>query len=134
MADNNNNATNLLHIESLITSHDTRLQTLEKELHENKAMLDDLFNGDPEYLEANDAAKKASKVKTIAKNKVMQRSEAKALADKVKDFQMQMKELKVALSDYLAQYVTLSGTNTLTAPDGAIWQILYSARINKKSN
>lgn len=134
MADNSNTATNLLHIESLISSHDSRLSTLEKELHENKVMLDDLFNGDPEYLEANDAAKKASKVKTLAKNKVMQRSEAKSIDDKIKDFQMQIKELKVALSDYLSQYVTLSGTNTFTAPDGAVWQILYSARINKKSN
>lgn len=128
------NANNLLHIESLISSHDSKLQALSKELHENKAMLDDLFNGDAEYLEANDAAKKASKVKTLAKNKVMQRTEAKSLVDKVKDTQMQIKELKVALSDYLSQYVTLAGTNILTAPDGAIWEILYSAHINKKSN
>jgi hypothetical protein len=134
MADNINTANNLLNIESLITSHDTKLQALEKELHEQKAMLDDLFNGDPEYLEAADGAKKASKVKTLAKNKVMQRSEAKALVDKVKDAQMQIKELKVALSDYLSQYVSLSGMNTLTAPDGAIWEILYSARINKKTS
>ncbi|MCX6726375.1 MAG: hypothetical protein NTY75_00975 [Candidatus Shapirobacteria bacterium] len=129
-----NTAKNLLNIESLINSHDSRLLTLEKELKTNKSMLDDLLNGDKEYLDANDAAKKASKIKTLAKGKVMQHTEAKALVDKIKDAAMQVKELKVALSDYLAQYVTLSGTNTLTAPDGAIWEIIYSAHINKKTS
>lgn len=129
-----NIAKNLLNIESLINSHDSRLQTLEKELKTNKSMLDDLFNGDKEYLDANDAAKKASKVKTLAKSKVMQHTEAKALVDKIKDAAMQVKELKVALSDYLSQYVTLSSTNTFTAPDGAIWEIIYSAHINKKTS
>lgn len=97
-------------------------------------MLDDMLNSDDEYLQANDAAKKTSKIKTQAKSKVMQQSAAKTIVDKIKDYQMQIKELKVALSDYLAQYVTLSGTNTLTAPDGAIWEIIYSARLNKKTN
>jgi len=134
MADTINQAKNLLNIESLINSHDSRLQSIEKEYKTNKSMLDDLLNGDDEYLKANDSAKQASKLKTLAKNKVMQGSNAKILVDKIKDFQMQIKELKVALSDYLSQYVTLSGTNQITAPDGAIWEIIYSARISKKTN
>jgi len=134
MPDQINVAKNLLSIESLINSHDSRLQTLEKELRTNKSMLDDMLNGDDEYLKANDAAKKASKIKTLAKSKVMQQTAAKTIVDKIKDYQMQIKELKVALSDYLAQYVTLAGTNTLTAPDGAIWEIIYSAHLNKKTS
>jgi hypothetical protein len=134
MPDQINTAKNLLNIESLINSHDSRLQTLEKELKMNKGMLDDILNGNKEYLDANDVAKKASKEKTLAKNKVMQLSEAKALVEKIKDAASQVKELKVDLSDYLAQYVTLSGTNILTAPDGAVWEIIYSARINKKTS
>ena len=45
---------------------------------------------------------------------------------------MQVKELRVALSDYLAQYVNLSGSNQIEGPDGVTRQIIYTARLVKK--
>ena len=67
----------------------------------------------------------------IAKQKVMVRPEAAHLVEKMKDAHIQIKELKTAMSDYLAQYVTVSGTNQIEGPDGVLRQIIYTAKLVK---
>jgi len=53
------------------------------------------------------------------------------IVEKVKDLSAETKELKVALSDYLSQYVTLSGSNQFEGKDGVIRKIVYSAKLIK---
>jgi len=132
MADKNQTAQNLISIESLINNHDIKLQTLSKELKSHQEMLNSLLENDNDYVAAAKEAAKSAKVKTIAKSKVLEHSEAKSVVEKIKDNQSQIKELKVALSDYLAQYVTLSGSNQIEGPDGVLRQIIYSAKLVKK--
>lgn len=134
MTDSNNAATNLLSIESLIKSHDQRLDTLSKELKTHKEMLDGILDNDEEYRTSATEASKYTKLKTIAKQKVLKRSESVALVEKIKDYQAQVKELRVALSDYLAQYVTLSGTNQIEGSDGVLRTIVYTAKLVKKAD
>ena len=134
MADNQNSqsAINLVNIENLINSHDQRLEELDRELKTQKEMFTALLENDEEYLAADKEAKKTTKLKIQAKAEVMLRSEAKANVEKIKDLQSQIKELKVALSDYLSQYVTLSGTNQIETIDGKMKQIIYTARLINK--
>lgn len=134
MATQNNNAVNLINIESLITSHDARLKTLDEELKIQKDMWNGLLENNEEYVSADKEAKKTAKLKSEAKAKVMARTEAKEVVEKVKDLQNQIKELKVALSDYLSQYVTLSGSNQIEMADGTMREILYTARMVTKLN
>jgi len=134
MADSNNTAKNLLNIESLVNSHDQRLDTLSKELKTHKEMLNDILDNNEEYKNAATEASKYSKLKTIAKQKVLKSSEALTLVEKIKDSQAQVKELKVALSDYLAQYVTLSGSNQIEGLDGVLRTIVYTAKLVKKAD
>ena len=129
---NKNQAINLINIESLINSHDGRLEVLQKELKTSKGMLNDLLENNEEYAVAQEAASKAAKLKTIAKQKALKLSSAITLVDKVKDYQSQIKELRMALSDYLSQYVNLSGVNQIEGPDGVTRQIVYSAKLVKK--
>jgi len=132
MADSQNLASNLISIESLVKSHDDRLVTLTKELRTNKEMLDSILDNDEEYrLSATEASKQA-KLKTLAKQKVLKNPNSLALVEKIKDYQAQIKEIKVALSDYLAQYVTLSGTNQIEGSDGVLRTIVYTAKLVKK--
>jgi len=133
MTDSNNTAKNLINIESLVNSHDQRLDTLSKELKTNKSMLDGILDNDQEYRAAATEASKYSKLKTIAKQKVLKSSESVALVEKIKDYQTQIKELRVALSDYLAQYVTLSGSNQIEGTDGVLRTIVYTAKLVKKA-
>jgi len=132
MANSNNSVTNLLSIESLIKSHDQRLDTLTKELRTHKSMLDGILDNDEEFRTCATEASKSAKLKTIAKQKVLKQSESLSLVEKIKDYQAQIKELRVALSDYLAQYVTLSGTNQIEGSDGVLRQIVYTAKLVKK--
>ncbi|MBU1117657.1 hypothetical protein KKD37_01710 [Patescibacteria group bacterium] len=129
-----NTAANLLSIESLIKSHDQRLETLTKELRVQKDMLDGILDNDEEYRTSATEASKYTKLKTIAKQKVLKQPESVTLVEKVKDYQSQIKELKVALSDYLSQYVTLSGINQIEGSDGVLRQIVYTARLVKKTD
>ncbi len=128
---NPNQVANLLNIENLINSSTARFDVLDKEYQEQKSMLDSILDSDVEYQEAAQEAKKLAKVKTIAKQKVMARPEAARLVDKIRDSQMQIKELKTAMSDYLAQFVILSGTNQIEGQDGVLRQIIYSAKLVK---
>ncbi|KKQ49707.1 MAG: hypothetical protein US68_C0011G0014 [Candidatus Shapirobacteria bacterium GW2011_GWE1_38_10] len=127
-------ARNLLSIESLIKSHDQRLDTLSKELRTHKSMLDAILDNDQEYRDLATEASKSAKLKMIAKQKVLKSSESAALVEKIKDYQAQVKELRVALSDYLAQYVTLSGINQIEGSDGVLRTIVYTAKLVKKSD
>lgn len=129
----NQNAITLINIESLINSHDSRLKTLTDEMRTQKQMLNDLLENDNEYVEAAKESTKFAKMKTLAKKKVMAKPEAKMVVEKLGDLQSQLKELRVALSDYLAQFVTLSGTNQIEMSDGVLRQIIYTAKlVNKK--
>lgn len=134
MAENNNSnqAITLVNIESLINSHDSRLKSLTDESKSYKEMINDLLENDNEYVEAAKEAAKYGKLKTIAKKRVMASDGAKTTVEKLQDIQSQLKELKVALSDYLSQYVALSGTNQIEGADGILRQIIYTAKLVKK--
>jgi len=95
-------------------------------------MLDNILDNNEEYRLCATEASKQAKLKMMAKQKVLNSPESLALVEKIKDYQAQIKELKVALSDYLAQYVTLSGSNQIEGSDGVLRTIVYSARLVKK--
>ena len=127
-------ANDLINIESLINSHNGRLEILQKELKTQRGMLNDLLANNEEFAKTSEEAAKLSKLKTLAKQKALKLPAAVSLVDKIKDYQGQTKELKVALSDYLSQYVNLSGTNQIEGSDGIIRQIVYTARLVKKTD
>ncbi|MFZ2153424.1 MAG: hypothetical protein WAV41_05260 [Microgenomates group bacterium] len=129
-----NQAATLLSIESLINSHDTKLSTLQKELSVQKEMLNNILENDEEYGKVAQEAAKLAKQKTIAKQKVLHTQNGVTIMEKVKELASQQKELKVALSDYLSQYVSLSGTNQFEGSDGITRQITFSAKLIKKQD
>jgi CHASE3 domain sensor protein len=128
---NENQATNLLNIESLINNFNARLETLQKEAKEHKEMLASILDNDAEFQEASKEAAKLAKLKTIAKQKVIKQPETAKLQDKINDYLSQIKEVRVGLSDYLSQYVSLSGSSQIEGPDGVLRQIVYSAKLVK---
>lgn len=128
----NPNAQTILSFESLINSFDSRLESLTKEARTHKEMLQSLLDGNPEYVATADTSTKAAKLTQIAKQKALKAPEAVTLIDKIKDYQSQIKEIKIGLSDYLGQYVTLSGTTQIDSPDGTTKQIVYTAKLVKK--
>lgn len=129
-----NAANNLLNIESLVKSHDDRLGVLTKELKINQEMLNSILDNNQEYTDSAKEASKFVKLKTLAKQKVLKEPASLDLVEKIKDYQAQIRELKVALSDYLAQYVTISGQTQIESTDGTLKSIVYTAKLVKKIN
>jgi len=121
----------LINCESLINNGVVRYDTLKKETGDLKSQLDSILENDDEYQKLCEEVNIKSKLKKIAKQKVMQRQEAATLNEKIRDGNCQLKELKTAISDYLAQYVSLSGTNQIELNDGVMRQILTSAKLVK---
>ena len=130
MPDENKVAT-LLNIESLINSANSKLNDLSYEVKEYKSMLDEILENNAEFQEAEKEAKKTAKLRAVARQKALNIPAAKTNIDKLKETQTQLKEIKIALSDYLSQYVSLSGTNQIEGPDGVVRQIIYTAKLVK---
>lgn len=129
MPNENHQVQNLLSVESLINSYNLRYNDIQKEFKENKGMLNAILENNDEYQKISEEAGKLAKLKTVAKQKILQQPEAARLQDKIKEFQMQIREIKTALSDYLSQYVSLSGSREIEGPDGVLRQIIYSAKL-----
>lgn len=125
-------ASTLVNVESLIKSYYQKLNSLTLEFRQVKDMLQGTLDNDSEYHQSDLDAKKATKLKTLAKQKMMNITANADLQDKIKDYQHQLRELKVGLSEYLTQYVTLSGTNKIETVDGALLEIVTNAKLVKK--
>ena len=130
---NNTDLSTLNSIENLIHSHNTRLEALQKELKTHKMMLEAVLENDKEFQESANAATAATKLKTQAKAKVLANTDAKNQVEKIKEQQVEAKELKIALSDYLSQYVVLSGSTQIESPDGQVFDIVSNAHLTRNN-
>ncbi|MDD4106653.1 MAG: hypothetical protein PHX84_01740 [Candidatus Shapirobacteria bacterium] len=126
-----NQALNIINTESLINTANARLNDLTYEAKEYKAMLDEILESDTEFQEIDKEAKKQAKLRATARQKALNTPGAKTNIDKLKETQSQLKEVKIALSDYLAQYVKISGSNQIEGPDGVVRRIIYTAKLVK---
>lgn len=127
-----NQAQTLLSVESLINSYNLRLTSLTKEMREHNAMLTDLLENNEDYKKIADEHQKLTKEKTISKKKVLVTPSAAALVGKIKDYKLQLADIKKALSDYLSQYISLAGTNQIETADGILLEIVHTAKLVKK--
>ena len=57
-----------------------------------------------------------------------------SLAQKIKDFNTDLKEKKTALSDYLLEYQRMSGATEIEGHDGQIREIINNAKLIKRSS
>lgn len=125
-------ATDIINVENLINSYNLKLDSIVRELQEQKSMLQSVLDNDTEYSQLAQEADKVSKTKSMARQKVLKQSNVVSIIEKTKDLKNELREVKIAMSDYLTQYITLSGSRQIEAPDGTLMDIVYSARLIKK--
>lgn len=126
-------ADTVLELEQMIKTNVTLVDRNKAELKRLKEMLESALTNDETYRAAAEKAKEANKEKGKAKASVMQNSATKQLAEKVKDMTQENKDLAVAQSEYLREYAKLSGTNEIEGEDGEVREIVYVAKLIKKS-
>lgn len=128
-----NSAQVLLDLEQLIKTHVANIDKGKAELKKLREMLASALENDETYRLHAEEAKKAAKQKAATKYQIIQQPQNKQLDEKIKDVSSELKGLDVALSDYLREYARMSGTNEIETSDGEVREIVYVAKLVKKS-
>lgn len=128
-----NGATVLMELETTIKNHISSIDKNKAELKKQREMLESALLNDETYRLHTEEAKKAAKTKALTKYQIMQLPTNKILADKIKDLSVQTRELDSALSDYLREYMRMSGTNEIETDEGEVREIIYVAKLVKKA-
>ena len=123
----------VLNLENLIKNNNSQIVKLSTELTEAREMLKDTFENDATYKEHADAAKEANKIKSATKAQILKQPQTATLAAKVKSLTSEVKELKEGLSDYLREFNRLSGITEIEGEDGELMEIVYVAKLVRKT-
>lgn len=132
-ADTPNQGMVIIELENMIKQHLTSIDTLETEYSKHRDMLEDIFNNDATYKEHAQKAKEAARIKNNTKQEIMKQPSVAELAEKVKDMKREINELQNALSDYLREFQRLSGSNEIEDDAGEVREIIYVAKLIRKS-
>ncbi len=124
----------LTDLENLIKSHISGVDKRKEDLKKFKEMIADILTNDPTYQEHEKLAKEANKVKSATKAQLMKAPGAADVVRKIKDIAAEVKEMDGALSDYLREFQRLSGSNEIEGDDGQVREIIYVAKLVKKSS
>jgi hypothetical protein len=123
----------LLTIDSAIKSRMGQLNKLKNDLKVQKEMLDSFLENDEKYCEAVELSKKANGVKNAVKAQLLKQPEAANLNETIKAIKEQVFELNEGLSYYLREYQRLTGANEFEGEDGELQQIIYVAKLVRKT-
>lgn len=123
-----------LSIENLIKTFISRIARLKEDIKPANEMVNDYLNNSEEYREATEAAKEASRKKTSVKKNLLIAPEGKTANDKLTQLKADLQEAQKSLSDYLGEYQKLTGSNEIEGEDGELRQIVYIAKLVRKTN
>lgn len=132
--DDPNGTSVLLELERTIKNHITDIDRKRVELKKQREMMESALMNDETYRLHTEEAKKAAKVKGTTKLQILQLPENRQLSENVKDLSTEIRELNTALSDYLREYERMSGSNEIETDDGEVREIVYVAKLVKKSS
>jgi hypothetical protein len=117
----------------LINSNLKEIENLEQEMSRQKEMIDSVLSNDSTYKEHEEKAKEASRIKTNTKKEIFKRPDVKHVVEKLNELKENLTDTKEELSNYIQEYATASGQNYFEAEDGTIQEIVYVAKLRKKS-
>ena len=123
----------VLDLEHMIKQHIRDVTTRKTELKKSREMLQSALTNDETYRTHDEEAKKAAKQKAATKAQILSLPANASLNEKVKELAGEVKELGGALSDYLREYQRMSGVNEIESEDGQVHEIVYTAKLVKKS-
>jgi len=129
----NGEVVNLLTIEEQVKARIEQMDKIKEAMQPHKEMLDSYLSNDPTYVEHSNLAKKAAQVKSATKKQLLSAPTGANLVDKINLLKDEMKDVQEALSYYLREYQRLTGSNEFEGTDGELRQIIYSAKLVRKT-
>lgn len=133
-ADSENAAVSQINLESLINRYLKDIDSVREKLKMQKTMLEDAFNNDAGYAEANQKVKEVTKVRTGIKQKIQKQPAIVKVTSDINALKEEMKDLQEGLSQYLQQYQAQSGNNQFTGEGGEVLEIVISRRLVRKNS
>lgn len=118
---------------NLINANLTEITNIEKDLSAHKEMIDSVLDNDATYKDHAEKAKEAARVKSNTKKEIFKRPDVKHVVEKLTELKDNLADTKDELSNYIQEYSQASGQNYFEAEDGSIQEIVYIAKLRKKS-
>jgi len=126
-------ANTLYNVESAIKLRNQRLTEIKEKQKQLNEMLSSYLDNNDEYREAAKLAKEAASKKGAIKQRLLSLPESQDLPTKLLEVKEEKAELTESLSYYLAEYQRLSGTNEFEDENGDLKQIVFVAKLVKRS-
>ena len=130
----NSNVSTLLEIEKAVKMKITALERLKEEAKPIREMLESTLQANLEYAEVLAAASEAAKKKSAKKKELLNNEAGKKIVQKLNELKAAIKENQESLSYFLQEYSRLTGAKEIEGEDGEIRQIVYVAKLVKKSS
>ena len=129
-----NAAVSQINLESLINRYLKDIDGVKEKLKMQKTMLEDSFNNDAGYAEANKKVKDVTKVRSGIKEKIQKQPGVANIINEINALKEETKDLQEGLSQYLQQYMLQSGLNQFTGEGGEVLEIVTSRRLVRKNS
>ncbi len=124
----------VLNMESMIKGLISTLDRQRDEVSKFAEALNDIFENDSTYKQHAKEAKEAAKVKSATKAQILKQPQAADLDNKIRTLKSEIKENQNSLSDYLREFQRMSGINEIEGEDGELREIVYEAKLVRKSS
>ena len=128
-----NQAELVVSLTNLINSNLTEIDNIEKEISRTKEMVDSVLANDETYQKHAEASKEASRIKGNTKKEIFKRPDVKHVVEKLAELKGNLSDTREELSNYIQEYAQASGQNYFEAEDGTIQEIVYVAKLRRKS-
>lgn len=132
-ASTSNQVDELLNIQNLINANISKIDKLKEDIKPVKEMLESVLDADLTYAELDQKAQESMKVKSAKKKELMNTTNGRELNEKLKGLSSELREAREALSTYLQEYQKKTGFNEFEGSDGELRQIVFSARLVRKT-
>ena len=127
-----NKALDIMQIENMINSQMVDIDKKRDEVKLLKSSFDDAFKNDAKYREFDDKVKEANRLKTTYKQAMMKDPAIAQANSSFLNGRDELKDMQMALSDYLKEYNRVTGLTQFETSDGQMLEIVQTFKLVKK--
>jgi hypothetical protein len=124
-----NKALDIMQIENMINSQMVDIDKKRDDVKLLKSTFDDAFKNDAKYREFDDKVKEANRLKTTYKQAMMKDAAIAQANSAFLNGRDELKDMQMALSDYLKEYHRVTGLTQFETSDGQMLEIVQSFKL-----
>lgn len=125
-------ALSVMRIEDMINRQLADISKMREEMKMVHDSFEDSFKNDAKFREFDDKAKEAAKQKNAYKQAMLKEPALAELSNKLDQLKGEVKDMQMALSDYLREYSRVTGLMQFETEDGQVLEIVQVYKLVKK--